>query len=285
MANYLGDIGGGASTRKDFVSDMKLGTTRMAGGGFARLKLMPRISIQGGFDYGHIEGDDKLSANPERQHRNLNFKNNIFEMNVIAQYFFINMTDLGHTYSYRNDFRAYIGLGIAGYHDNPKTLDGGIPLQPLQTEGVNYSLWGVSVPAQVGCYFTINKRYRIGWDMTWRTTFTDYLDDVSGKYANPKVIGTTAAALADRTNELYPNPTVAQLAIEANYGWQKVISKDGVVSYQGQKRGDPTHKDSYIFSTFNASYALRGKSSFYRSRYGGVFKGHKYKKRKFRAKF
>jgi len=286
MANYLGDIGGGKNTRRDFLPDMKLGETRMAGGAFARLKLLPKISVQGGFDYGHIQGDDKLTLNPARHYRNLNFKNNIFELNAIVQYYFINMTDLGHTYSYRNDFRAYAGIGVAGYHHNPKTLDKGIPLHDLETENVDYSLWGFSVPAQLGCYFTINKRYRIGWDITWRTTFTDYLDDVSGKYVNPKVIGPNAAALADRTNELFPGkPTVADIAIESNYGWQKVANKDGSTTYEGMKRGDPTHKDSYIFSTFNASYALRGKSSFYRSRYGGVFKGHKYKKRKFRAKF
>ncbi|MFI5150101.1 MAG: DUF6089 family protein [Bacteroidia bacterium] len=270
-ANYLGDIGGGISTRKNFVPDMKMGETRFAGGAFARLKVHPKASVQFGFDYGHIQGDDKLTTNPARHDRNLNFKNNIYELNAMGQFFFYEINDLGHTYRYRNDFRAYVGVGIAGFHHNPKTLDGGIALQPLETENVSYSLYQFSIPAQMGCYFTIDKRYRIGWDITWRTTFTDYLDDVSGHYVNPATQTHQAAALADRTNEL----NLSQ-AVKNNYGWYEG---------KGAKRGDPTHKDSYIFSTINMSYALRGKSTFYRSNYGSLFKGKKYKKRKFRAKF
>ena len=270
-ANYLGDIGGGAGTRRNIVPDMKLGESSIASGAFARLKLHPKFSVQMGIDYGHIQGNDALSTNPARHDRNLNFKNNIFEANAIAQFFFYEINDLGHTYRYRNDFRAYIGLGVAAFHHNPKTLDGGVALQPLETEGVSYSLYDMAIPAQIGCYFTVNKRYRIGWDLTWRTTFTDYLDDVSGRYANPAVIGPAAAALADRTNSL----NISQ-AEKNNYGW---------FEGKGNKRGDPTHNDSYIFSTINVSYAIRGKSTFYRSNYGSIFKGKKYKKRKFRAKF
>jgi hypothetical protein len=266
-ANYLGEIGGGRGTRRNFVADMKLGETRGAGGIFVRYKLLPKVSIQGGFDYGHIQGDDKLSANPARNHRNLNFSNNIFELNVIGQYCFYEINDLGHAYTYRNGFKAYAGIGVAAFHHNPKTLDGGVALQPLETENVHYSLYQFSIPAQLGFYFSVNKRYRIGWDITWRTTFTDYLDDASTKYPNPKDIGPLAWSYSNRTNVL----PITQ-ADKNNY-------------LPGSKRGDPTHKDSYILTTFNFSYALRGKSTFYKSHYGSVFKGKKYKKRKFRAKF
>ena len=53
----------------------------------------------------------------------------------------------------------------------------------------------------------------------------------------------------------------------------------------GQKRGDPTHNDSYMFTTVSYSYAIRGKSNFGKARYGSYFKGKKYKKRTIRAKF
>jgi hypothetical protein len=266
-ANYLGDIGGGLGTRRNFVPDMKLGETRGAAGAFARMKIRPKISVQFSFDYAHIQGDDKLSANPARNHRNLNFKNNIFEASVMGQYCFYEINDLGHAYNYRNGFHAYVGIGLAAYHHNPKTLDGGVALQPLETEGVSYSLFQISIPAQAGFYFTINKRYRIGWDLNWRTTFTDYLDDVSTKYPTLKQIGPDAMFYSNRTNTL----SISQ-ADKNNY-------------LPGSKRGDPTHKDSYLTSTINFSYALRGKSTFYKSHYGSLFKGKKYKKRKFRAKF
>ncbi len=53
----------------------------------------------------------------------------------------------------------------------------------------------------------------------------------------------------------------------------------------GSKRGDPSHNDSYMTTSIYYSYVLRGKSSFYKSKYGSVFKRSKYKKRKIRAKF
>jgi hypothetical protein len=266
-ANYLGEIGGGKGTRRNFVPDMKLGETRGAAGAFARMKVRPKISFQFSFDYAHIQGDDKLTANPARNHRNLNFKNNIYEVSAMGQYCFYEVNDLGHSYNYRNAFHTYVGLGIAAFHHNPKTLDGGVALQPLQTEGVSYSLFQISIPAQAGFYFTVNKRYRIGWDLNWRTTFTDYLDDVSTRYPTLKQIGPDAMVYSNRTNSL----PISQ-ADKNNYS-------------PGNKRGDPTHKDSYLTSTINFSYALRGKSTFYKSHYGSLFKGKKYKKRKFRAKF
>jgi len=284
-ANYLGDIGGGAGTRRDFVLDMKMGETRTAAGAFARRKLGPKFSLQMGFDYAHIQGDDKLSANPERQHRNLNFQNNIYELNVMGQYFFYEINDLGGSYRYRNDFRAYAGIGVAGFHHNPKTLDTDIPLEPMMNEGHAYSLYQFAIPAQLGFYITIDKRYRIGWDLTWRTTFTDYLDDVSTNYVNP---ATKSKSDPQYANFLYYNNRTPELsnvsaADAAAYGYHTYTDSKGGTHVN--KRGDPSHNDSYMTSTINFSYTLRGKSTFYKSNYGSIFKSKKHKKRKFRAKF
>jgi hypothetical protein len=54
----------------------------------------------------------------------------------------------------------------------------------------------------------------------------------------------------------------------------------------GAKRGDPAHKDTYMTMQINYSYVIRGRSSFYRSRYGSFFfKKTRRKVRKIRAKF
>src|SRR5690606_4458195 len=55
-------------------------------------------------------------------------------------------------------------------------------LQPLQTEGVSYSKINFSIPAGIGFYYTIDRKYRLGLELGWRTTFTDYIDDISDKY-------------------------------------------------------------------------------------------------------
>lgn len=276
VSNYLGDIGGKEKTRRDFVADMKMAKTRWNFGGFVRLKVKPKISIKLALDYLRIEGDDKLSTNPARNARNLNFRNDMFDLGLTAQFFFYEDNDLGNTYRFKNGFRAYVFGGVGGFYSNPKALYNGsyVKLRQLQTEGVAYSPIGLNIPIGIGFYFTVEKKHRIGFELNYRTTFTDYLDDISGTYADPSGMSPEAAALSNRTGELSGLST----AYSNNFGYD---SGRGV----GNKRGDKTHKDSYMTMNLSYSYVLRGKSSFYRGRYGNFF-GHKHgKARKIRAKF
>jgi hypothetical protein len=268
-ANYLGEMGGKELTRRDFVSDMKLQETRSSASAFVRYKLTPSFSLKGSVNFATLRGADSLSTNIGRSYRNLSFRNNVWELATECQYFFYEVNDLGHTYRYRDNFRAYIGLGVGAALHNPKTMYDGnwVALRPLETEGKHYTLVTLTVPASAGFYFTIHKRQRIGWNLTWRTTFTDYLDDVSTKYVKLPD-GSLAAAVANRTDER-PNtdPVIAASFLPGN------------------KRGDSSHNDSFLTTNVEYSYVLRGKSSIYRSKYGSIFKGQKYKRRKVRAKF
>ncbi|MBI3520291.1 MAG: outer membrane beta-barrel protein [Bacteroidetes bacterium] len=275
VSNYLGDIGGKEKTRRDFVADMKMAKTRWNVGGFARYKVHQKLSVKLALDYLRIEGDDKLSSNPARNARNLNFRNDMFDLELTGQVFFYEDNDLGNTYRFKNGFRAYFFAGVGGFYSNPKTLDGGVKLRPLETEGKKYSPVGVCIPAGVGFYFTFHKKHRIGYELNYRTTFTDYLDDVSGNYADPSGMSPEAAALSNRTGEVQGlDPKFAK-----NFGYD---SEKGV----GNKRGDKTHKDGYMTMSLSYSYVLRGKSSFYRGRYGHFFNHRRRGKiRKIRAKF
>jgi len=246
-ANYLGDMGGNALTRRDFVSDMKLSQTRLTTSAFGRYKIMRNFYVQANLGWARISGTDKLSSNPARNTRNLNFRNDIFEFTGEAQYVFYEVNDLGHTYRNRNNFRAYVGIGAGAAYHNPKaSLNGDwIALRPLTTEGVKYSKVTAIIPLTTGFYFTLNRHVRIGWNLTWRTTFTDYLDDVSTRYADPSTLPSPLAVqLANRTNELENvSPAFAE-----NFT-------------PGDKRGDPTHNDSYLTSTIDMSYVIRGHSA------------------------
>ncbi|MBI3509617.1 MAG: hypothetical protein HY064_03065 [Bacteroidetes bacterium] len=245
-SNYLGDMGGNQLTRRDFVSDMKLTQTRMSAGTFVRYRINPMLSVQADLNWTRIAGDDKLSSNPGRNGRNLSFRNDIFEMTAQAQYFFYEVNDLGHTYRYRNNFRAYVGLGVGAAYHNPKTLYDGnwVALRPLETEGNHYTTITAVIPASAGFYVTLNKHYRIGWNLTWRTTFTDYLDDVSTTYKDPSQLKSPLSAeLANRTDELNVTNAFAE-----NFT-------------PGNKRGDPTHNDSYLTTSVDMSYVIRGRSA------------------------
>jgi hypothetical protein len=272
-SNYLGEMGGKEKTRRNFLPDLKISKTQFALGGFARYKFGPLISTKLGLNWVRIEGADNASTNPGRAGRNLSFSNDLIELEFTGEIFFLDVPDLGHTYQYRNDFKMYAFFGIAAFYNNPKAYYNGewIPLRPLQTEGVKYKAVCASVPLGIGLYFTLEKRHRIGWELDWRTTFTDYLDDVSTVYADPATLSSAeAVALANRRGELASNKK--GVAAADNYK-------------AGSKRGDPTHNDSYLTTSISYSYVIRGKSSIYRSKYGSIFKHKKYKKRKIRAKF
>ena len=278
-ANYLGEIGGKNKTRQDFILDMKLSQTKGSYGGFARYKLNPDFSIRGSLSWDRISGADNLSTNPARVGRNLSFRDDIYEASVIGQYIFYDVADLGRTYRYSNDFKAYVFTGVSGFHMNPKAQYDGTwyALQPFHTEGETlpggpkeYSLYQIAIPAGAGFYFTFSKKYKIGWEFNWRTTFTDYLDDVSKNYptqAQLNIMSPLAQSLSNRTLTNDPN-----IPDPRNYG-------------PGSKRGDPKHKDSYLSTTINASYAIQGRSKFAHSKYKTFFKGKKFTKRTIRAKF
>ena len=282
-ANYLGELGGKEKPRRNFIFDLKLSETRSATGGFARYKLNPDIYVRGSLSWDRISGADNLSTNPGRRGRNLNFRNDIYEASMVGQYMFYDITDLGRTYRYRNNFKAYVFTGLAGFYNNPKANYNGnwVALAPLHTEGQGlvpgapktYSKYQIAIPAGVGFFFTFSKVYRIGWEFNWRTTFTDYLDDASTKYPDPAVLNSTAAvALSNRNPELQPYPDGSTLPDPKNYE-------------AGTKRGDPKHKDSYLSTTINVSYVLKGKSHFAKTKYKTFFKGKNFRKRVIRAKF
>ncbi|MBN8702679.1 MAG: hypothetical protein J0M08_06415 [Bacteroidetes bacterium] len=275
VANYLGDIGGELEDRKPFIYDLKLAKTRPTISVFARYKLHPLFGAKVSLNYLQIAGDDKLSDNMGRKSRNLSFRTDIVDLSALGEFYFFEINDLGRTYRYRNDFRAYFYTGVCAFWYQPQAKYNGewYRLRKLQTEGPSNAYGPISfaTPLGIGFYFTIEKKYRIGWELDWRKTFTDYLDDISTVYADTSLFtDPIARALANRRDELPAEDDL--LAHPANYS-------------PGNKRGDPSKKDAYLFSTINFSYVIRGKSGFYRSKYGSVFKGKKYRKRRVRAKF
>lgn len=287
-ANYLGEMGGKDQPRRDFVWDMKMSQTRWAFGGFARRKINRLLSVNTGLLYLRIQGADALTEDYRpRRGRNLNFRNDMIEWYLRPEFTIFQDNDLGGRGRYRLDFRLFGYVGVGVYYHNPKgqiNREGDFyALQPLTTELVDYSKIGVSIPAGIGFHFTQRRRHRYGMDIGWRTTFSDYLDDVSTTYKDPNLlpggVGGTAAQLADQSSYAYaldptlPNPN--------NYGFYTSTGDSPDVE---NIRGDPTHNDSYLTLTFTYSYVLRGQSNFYRQRYSWI-RGAKRVGRKSRAKF
>ena len=252
-ANYLGEMGGKEKVRQDFVLDLKMSQTNWHGGVYYRHRLGYNSFLNHSFNYARIAGDDALSTNPGRVGRNLSFRNDIFELSSRYEFRFYNVNDVGHYGRYIMAFSSYVYGGIGLFYHNPKAeLDGEWhSLRPLRTEGQiqQYSLVSASIPIGAGFNFTYDKKYRFGAEIGWRTTFTDYLDDVSTTYATAEALGedALAIALANRHNELDSD---IDAPAENNYA-------------PGEKRGDQSHNDSYLMASLNAGYVIRGKSSYH----------------------
>ena len=256
--NYFGDL-----VPKPTFTSLRFGATRPNLGVSIMHRFAPRISGRFGLSYGRITGDDQKGTDKEdfdalyRYNRNLSFRNDIVELSAIAV---IDLFENRGTYLKRRDFSPYLFVGVAGFHHNPKaSLDGSnwVALQPLGTEGQNaadpeakgyskpYRKTQISIPLGLGVNYKINRQFSLGYEIGWRKTFTDYLDDVSGNYADSGDLSAEAKTFADRSNPEFKNPASPDFR---RFG--------GAYGNKTSQRGTDNEKDWYIVSGFNISYIL-----------------------------
>ncbi|MDO7848385.1 DUF6089 family protein [Hymenobacter sp. M29] len=197
--NYFGDI----TPNTNFTS-LRAGATRVSAGVSITRRFYPRVSGRFGLTYGRITGDDALAtkdvSDPDarfRRNRNFSFRNDIFEASAVA---IVDLIENRNNYLKRPDFVPYVFVGVAGFYNSPQGLytDGTyVDLQPLKTEGQEtaYSKYQLSIPFGGGIRYRINRNFDASLEIGWRKTFTDYIDDVGGKYtALSKISGTPQQA-------------------------------------------------------------------------------------------
>lgn len=271
--NYFGDI---TPTQSFTSTDLEF--TRYNLGVSITRRLTPRFSIRGMANYGRLRGDDYRSQDPTdddarfRYLRNASFRTSIYEASVTGIF---DLVENRQSYLRRPDFVPYLFVGVGGFYFNPRSqapADFGGPgtwvaLQPLRTEGVSYSLIQVNVPFGVGFRYKASPRWDISFEIGYRYLFTDYLDDVSGNYADPSTLPSPLArAMANRTTEINSaNGSFRDLNRVLNDIGYSVITKraaDGslyrtVNGYEAaEKRGSPNEKDWYLVTGFHFNYIL-----------------------------
>ncbi|MBX2944865.1 MAG: outer membrane beta-barrel protein [Cyclobacteriaceae bacterium] len=185
--------------------------------------LNNRISVRSDLTWFQIEGSDAKADDASRVRRNLSFKASNIELNAMGS---INLAPHGQRYYQRPRLNFYAMAGIGMLYSNPTAEYQGkkYALQPLQTEGVKYSRFNFVMPYGLGTRIMLNPFTNLVFEGIMRTTFTDYLDDVSTVHLGSAAFtDPIAGALSDRRPEL---------------GLSEVAP--------GTQRGNPDKNDSYM---------------------------------------
>lgn len=253
MANSLAELGGANNVGTHFFRDYEIVMTRPAAYLGVRYYIPDsRFAATVNLLYARVSGRDNLTQDPYRQNRNLNFRSPILEFSGQMEFYFVKKRD-GSRYKLRQiagakkvDMEWYMFLGIGGFWFNPKGQYNGnwYALQPIGTEGQNlvptrrpYRRFSGCIPYGVGGKYGIDQNLSVGFEIGFRYTFTDYLDDVSTTYVDKTLMlanqGQLATNLADPSFGTFPTQTQA-----------------------GEQRGDPRYKDMYMFFMFTVNYKL-----------------------------
>jgi hypothetical protein len=198
VTGYKGDL-----TQRHFAAR----TVRPAVGVNLKYNFDNAVLVRAGLLYGQVTGNDKYNRRADLKDRNLNFKTNILEFSICAEY---NLLEPEIFFAY-----PYIFGGIGIFHFDPYTYDNDTKktfLRPLSTEGQGltaypdrqvYSKTQFCLPFGVGWKWSFSQRYDLVYEIGYRILFTDYLDDVSKTYVDEQVLlaarGPKAVELSNRS--------------------------------------------------------------------------------------
>jgi hypothetical protein len=213
-------------------------------GGFFRHNWTRHWGYRLQLNYGKIQADDQQGDHFWQLQRNLNFESKIVEFSYLLEFNFLPYEVGNREYA----FTPFLNSGLTLFHFNPKAIRGDdkIELQPLGTEGQliaddrTYRRLAVAFPIGGGIKFNIGQM-GVSLEVAARRSYTDYLDDVHGAYADPVQLlvnnGPLTASLADRS--IIPSDT--------GLVYPRLVNK---------MRGTPNDKDWYVFGGITLSFRL-----------------------------
>lgn len=241
LSNYSGDLQGNAYT---------FNQSFFAFGAGVQYDITRNFSAVSNISFMKVGASDQFN-NPNLVFRNLSFQSNIIEWNLMGEYTFLDIT--------RNQFSPFLFGGIAVFHFNPYAYDSSgqkVYLRPLSTEGEGlpqypqqrpYNLTQFAIPFGGGIKFRVSENVVLAYEVGFRKTFTDYLDDVSSYYVDKTVL----------LNAKGP------LAVEMAYRAGELKGGNPVYPVSGTVRGGPKYKDMYYYTGIRVSIALLSNDGYY----------------------
>jgi hypothetical protein len=245
---FNGDLGGAEGIGRDYsLKDIDWPSTGVAFWLGYRQRFHPYFATTSSLCVFNLKGDDQYSEEPSRNARNLHFKSFAIELQQRLEFIFAANEQFGSTYNlpghYSKKSRSqqyYIFGGLGLCYFNPRARDENgewTSLRPLRTEGQDkaYSPLTLTMPLGIGFRLGVSRMWRVGIELAYVKTFTDYMDDVSTNYADPSTMS--------EASQYFSNPDSPYLP--------------------GDKRGDPNQKDAYyhmnVVFTRNITYKDYGR--------------------------
>jgi opacity protein-like surface antigen len=253
-ANFLGDVGGADQIGTYFLKDIEFSQTKSHVQAGYRYRFTPTISAKASFSYARVAGSDRLTKEPSRRNRDLEFRSDIWEVAAQFEYSLVEEHIKGRYIRGKTRFPVNIYLfgGIGFLHFNPKSrveFQGDwIALQPLGTEGQGnaafsniepYNTSATCFPVGMGVKYSINPSINLSFEASYRFTSTDYLDDVSTTYAG-----------ANAFPSVNGQPSISYLLQDRSYELGNVIGQ------AGKQRGFSQQKDQYLFVELGIAWTI-----------------------------
>jgi uncharacterized protein DUF6089 len=243
-AHYFGDLN----------PKLRVNRPKAAFGIFLRKQYGDYVAVRLSGHFAQLGYSDIYNSYNTFMHtRNLSFNTNIYEFTLQGDFNFFRFIpgDLYKRYS------PYITFGAGVFNYDPYTYYQGqkVFLRPLGTEGQGsaaypsrkpYSTMAVCFPIGVGYKYSFNSKVNIGFEVVYRFTTTDYIDDVSTTYAG-------AAAFPNLPpSQNFPNgqPSLAGILQDRSYVYGTPIGT------AGKQRGYANQKDSYVMAELMVSVNL-----------------------------
>jgi hypothetical protein len=245
---FNGDLGGAEGIGRDYsLKDINWPSTGVAFWLGYRQRFHPYFATTTSLCVFNLKGADSLSNEPSRNARNLHFRSLGVEIQQRIEWIFAANEKFGliynlpGNYSKKNRSQQYYlfgGIGLCYFNPKAQNANGDwTSLRKLRTENQDkpYSPLTLTLPMGFGFRMGISKMWRVGIELAYVKTFTDYMDDVSGNYADPSNLSEEGAYFSNPDSPYIP----------------------------GDKRGDPNQKDAYyhmnVVFTRNITYKDYGK--------------------------
>jgi hypothetical protein len=232
--HYFGDL----NTRA------KLNRAKLAASIFFRKNLGNYIAVRVGASFAQLGYSDKYNThNQFMQLRNLSFNSRVWELSLQGDFNFFRFMPGEPEFSYT----PYITLGAGIFSYDPYAYLKGrkVPLRPLGTEGQGsntYSSMALCIPFGGGVKYALNDRFNIGFEVLYRYTNTDYLDDVSRTYPDPSVFPPNHDG----------SPSDGFLLYDRSYELGGFT-----IPPKGRNRGYSKQKDHFVTAMFHVSFNLQ----------------------------